>query len=173
MMELEPTLPWWSIFAYVLLLVGLAGSVIPALPGPILIWVGALVWAWADGFTRVGWGTLTVLALMAVVAWGSDLFLTTVISRRAGASWKAILGAIGGGIVGGALLSALPIFGTILGAIVGAIFGMWAVEYWQKGETRAATTAVQAYVASMVFAAVVEMLLALLMIAIFAWQAFL
>jgi uncharacterized protein len=152
--------------------IGLAGSVIPVLPGPMLIWLGALVWAWADGFTRVGWGTLTLLAVLALAAWGSDLFLTTVMSRRAGASWKAILGAIVGGIVGAGLLSALPILGTVLGAVLGAIGGMWLVEYWDKGNPRAATTAVQAYIASMIFAAILEMVIALVMVVIFASQAF-
>ena len=168
----EPTL-WWSALAYILIVIGLAGSVIPVLPGPMLIWLGAFVWAWADGFTRVGWGTLLVLAVLALIAWGSDLFLSTVMSRRAGASWKAILGAIIGGIVGASLLSALPVLGTVLGAILGAMGGMWLVEYWDKGNARAATTAVQAYISSIIVAAILEMVLALIMIAIFAWQAFL
>jgi uncharacterized protein YqgC (DUF456 family) len=172
-MVFENATPWWSAVAYILIAIGLAGSVIPLLPGPMLIWVGTFVWAWADGFTRIGWSTLIVLAVLAIAAWGSDLFLTTVMSRRAGASWKAILGAIVGGIVGASLLSALPVLGTVLGAILGAIAGMWLVEYWDKGNTRAATTAVQAYIASMIFAAILEMVIALIMVAIFAYQAFL
>jgi uncharacterized protein YqgC (DUF456 family) len=171
-MDAMTTMPWWTVFAYVLVVIGLAGAVIPVLPGPFLIWLGALVWAYADGFTRIGWGTLTVLGLLALIAWGSDIFLTTVMSRRAGASWRAILGAIVGGLIGAVLLSALPILGTVLGAILGAIAGMWAVEYWLKGNAQAATTAVQAYLASVVFAAVLEMFVALTMVAIFAWQAF-
>lgn len=162
----------WFIFAYVVMIIGIAGAVIPVLPGPILIWLGALIWAWADGFVRIGWGTLTILGILAVVAWGSDIFLSTVMSRRAGASWKAIIGGIVGGLVGAALLSALPILGTILGAILGAILGMWLVEYWDKGNKTAATTAVQAYVASVIFAAILEMIIALTMVGIFAWQAF-
>ncbi len=171
-MDLGNTTSWWSAAAYILIVIGVAGSVIPLLPGPMLIWLGAFVWAWADGFTRMGWGTLIVLGLLALAAWGSDIFLTTVISRRAGASWKAILGAIVGGLVGAGLLSALPLLGTVLGAILGAMAGMWLVEYWDKGHVSAATAAVQAYVASMIFAAVLEMVIALVMVGIFATQAF-
>jgi uncharacterized protein YqgC (DUF456 family) len=167
------TTTWWSALAYILILIGLAGAVIPVLPGPVLIWLGAFMWAWADGFTRIGWPTLIVLAVLALLAWGSDIFLSTIMSRRAGASWKSIIGAIAGGLVGAAVLSALPILGTILGAILGAMLGMWLVEYWDKGSKSAATTAVQAYVASMVLSAVVEMAIALVMIGIFAFQAFL
>ena len=171
-MELGDSTQVWSALAYILIAIGLAGAVIPLLPGPMMIWLGAFVWAWADGFTRIGWGTLLVLGILALGAWGSDIFLTTVMSRRAGASWKAILGAIVGGLVGGGLLSALPVLGTVLGAILGAIGGMWLVEYWDKGNARAATTAVQAYVASMVFAAILELVIALVMVGIFAAQAF-
>lgn len=171
-MEWIDATSWWSALAYVLIAIGLAGAVIPVLPGPVLIWLGAFVWAWADGFTRIGWGTLVVLAVLALVAWGSDIFLSTVMSRRAGASWKAIIGAIVGGLVGAGVLSALPFLGTVLGAILGAIGGMWLVEYWDKGNSTAATSAVQAYVASMIFAAILEMAIALVMVGIFAYRVF-
>jgi uncharacterized protein len=162
----------WSGVALLMIVLGVAGAVIPVLPGPLLIWAGALLWAWADGFTRIGWGTLIVLALLALVAWGADLFLTTVMSRRAGASWRAILGSIAGGLVGAMLLTWVPVLGTVLGAILGAMAGMWAVEYWLKGSVKAATASVQAYVSSMVLAAIVEMTIALIMVAIFAVRAY-
>jgi uncharacterized protein YqgC (DUF456 family) len=163
----------WSGLGLALVAIGLAGAVIPVLPGPLFIWLGAFIWAWADGFTRIGWGALTVLGVLAAIAWASDLFLSTVISRRAGASWKAILGAIIGGIAGAMLLSWVPLLGTVLGAILGAMAGMWLIEYWDKGSAPAATTAVQAYVSSLVVAAILEMTIALTMVAIFAYQAFL
>lgn len=164
----------WATLATILVFIGLAGSVIPVLPGPFLIWLGAFIWAWADDFTRIGWGTLTLLGLLAVVAWGADVFLSTVMSRRAGASWKSILGAIVGGIVGAIALGWVPILGSILGAILGAIGGMWLVEYRDKGNNaQAATTAVQAYISSLVVAAILEMTIALTMVAIFAYNAYL
>ena len=162
----------WTILAVLLVALGLAGSVIPVLPGPFLIWLGALVYAWASDFTVIGWGMLTVLLVLAVAAWWSDLFLSTVMSRRAGASWKAILGAIVGGLVGAMLLSGVPIFGTILGALLGAMAGMWIVEYFDKGNHEAATTAVQAYVGSVLVAALVEMVIALLMVGIIVARVF-
>jgi uncharacterized protein YqgC (DUF456 family) len=171
MVEIDTT-SLWGALALILIVVGLAGAVIPVLPGPLLIWLGALIWAWADGFTRIGWGTLTVLGLLALVAWGSDLFLSTVMSRRAGASWRAILGAMAGGILGASFLSWVPLLGTILGAILGAMAGMWLVEYWLKGSARAATTAVQAYISSLIVAALLEMTIALIMVALFAYNAF-
>lgn len=172
MADMTPMMGVWGIVATLLIVVGLASSVIPVLPGPFLIWLGALVYAWASGFTQIGWVTLIVLLLFALIAWGSDLFLSTVMSRRAGASWQSIIGAIVGGLAGAALLSGVPILGTILGALLGAIAGMWAVEYWQKGSREAATTAIQAYLSSVLVAALVEMVIALLMVGIIVIQVF-
>lgn len=168
-----PDLQVWFVLAYVLIVAGVAGAVVPVLPGPMLIWLGVLVWAWADGFVNIGWGVLAILAVLALIAWGSDLVLTTVISRRAGASWRAILGAVIGGLIGAGLLSAVPLLGTVLGALLGAIGGMWLVEYYLKGSTHAATAAVQAYLGSVLAATLLEMMIAILMVAIFAYQAFL
>jgi uncharacterized protein len=161
-------------FGFVLLFLGLAGSILPVLPGPFLIWLGALLWAWGNGFERVGWPTLAVLGVLALAAWASDLFLNMVISRQAGASWKSIGGAIAGGIIGGLLLSVwIPVLGTLLGAVAGGVAGMWFVEYADKRNFRAARRAVRAYLASMALAAFLELSLAAAMIGIFVWQAFL
>jgi uncharacterized protein YqgC (DUF456 family) len=172
-MALEPGLTLLQLLAYVLIGLGLIGSVVPVLPGPFLIWFGAFIWAWDDNFNRVGWPTLIVLGLIALLAWASDLFLTTVISRRSGASWKAIGGAIVGGLIGGILLSGVVVLGTVLGALIGALGGMWLVEYWDKRNSQAAAAAVKAYAAGVLLAALVEMTLALVMLGIFIWQAFL
>lgn len=161
----------WMVFAYILMALGVLGTVAPVLPGPVLIWLGALVWAWADGFYRIGWGTLTVLGGLAALAWGADILFSTVVSRRAGASWYAILGAIAGGVVGALLLSFIPILGALLGALLGAVAGMWAVEYWRKGSTEAATTAVRGYLVGVLSATVVKTMIAFVMLAIFVVQA--
>jgi hypothetical protein len=162
-----------ALVAYVLMFLGLAGSVIPVLPGPLLIWLGALIWAWGDGFQSVGWGTLFLLGVLTLVAWASDLFLSTVISRSAGASWRSILGAIVGGIAGAGVLTVVPLVGTLLGAVLGAGAGMWCVEYLEKQDRAAATRAVKGYISGFVLAAVLEMALSLYMLTIFAWRAFL
>lgn len=161
-------------FGFVLLFLGLAGSVLPVLPGPFLIWLGALFWAWGNGFERVGWPTLAVLGVLALAAWAADLFLNTVVSRRAGASWKSIGGAIAGGIVGSLLLSGwMPVLGTLLGAVAGGVVGMWMIEYADKRNFRDARRAVRAYLSSMALAAALELTLAVVMLGIFVWQAFL
>ncbi len=160
-------------FGYFLILLGLIGSVAPVLPGPFLIWLGVLVWAWGDGFQRIGWPTLIVLLLLALLAWLSDLILNLVIGRRAGASWKAFVAAIIGGIGGGLLLSGLaPVVGSLIGAALGTLAGVFVMEWWDKRDRRAAWVALRAYMGSMILAAIVEVVIAVTMVSIFAWQAF-
>ena len=55
---------WWWVLAVVLVVTGLAGVVLPGLPGTILIFAGLWLAAWIDGFTRVGTWTLVLLGIM-------------------------------------------------------------------------------------------------------------
>jgi uncharacterized protein len=72
-----------------LVLAGLAGLVLPALPGPPLLFLGLLVAAWAEDFAHVGAGTLTALGVMAVLAFLADLAAGAFGARRYGASPRA------------------------------------------------------------------------------------
>jgi uncharacterized protein YqgC (DUF456 family) len=156
---------------YLLLALGLVGSVVPVIPGPLIIWLGAFLWAMGDNFETLGWPMLILLGLMALTAWGADLLFSTVLSRRAGASWKSIGGAIVGGIIGGILLGGSPpILGSLMGAFLGAMVGMYLVEFYDKRNRRAATVAIRAYLASMVLGAATEFAIALGMVGLFAWR---
>lgn len=162
-----------AIAGYVLMLLGLIGAVVPLLPGPMIIWAGALVWAWGDGFVRLGWPTLLLLLLLALVAWASDFLINMLVSRRAGASWKAIAGSIVGGLLGGIALSGLiPVAGSLLGALIGAVAGAFAVEYWNTRNLQTAFVAVRAYMGSVLLASLVEIAISVTMIGLFAFQAF-
>ncbi len=100
-----------------MVLVGIAGIIIPGLPGVVLVYLGLFFVAWSDDFARVGWITLTVLLLIGAVAWVIDMFTTVYGARRIGASRWAALGASIGMFIG--LWFGLPgiIFGPFLGAL--------------------------------------------------------
>lgn len=110
---------WFWILAIALILVGLAGVVIPGLPGTPVIFIGMLLGAWIDQFQRVGTYTLILLAIMALVAWTVDFIASLVGTKLAGASRWAMAGAVIGGFVG---LFFGPI-GLILGPMIGAALG--------------------------------------------------
>lgn len=99
--------------------VGLAGTVIPALPGVPLIFAGLWLAAWIDGYARVGAVTLTVLGVLTVLAVVIDFVASALGARRVGASPRAITGAVLGSLVG--MFFGLP--GIVLGPFVGAVVG--------------------------------------------------
>jgi uncharacterized protein YqgC (DUF456 family) len=107
------------ILAVVLILAGLAGIVIPALPGTVLIFAGLLLAAWADGFMRVGTATLVMLGLLAAASYGIDFAAAALGAGRLGASRRAMAGAAFGTALG--LVFGLP--GLILGPFAGAVLG--------------------------------------------------
>ncbi|BAL95728.1 DUF456 domain-containing protein [Rubrivivax gelatinosus] len=89
----------WSLVV-LLMLVGLAGTVLPVLPGTALIFAGAWLGAWIDGYERVGVYTVVVLGVMAVLAWALDYLAGLMGARRVGASPQALVGAAIGTVAG-------------------------------------------------------------------------
>ena len=110
------------IIAVVLILVGVAGTVLPALPGVPLIFGGVLLAAWIDDFQRISVVTVVVLAILAVVAIVIDYVAAAISAKRAGASKQGIVGAAIGTVAGvftglwGLLF--MPLAGAAIGEFV-------------------------------------------------------
>ena len=107
------------VLAAVCVAVGLAGLVLPALPGAPLVWLGLLFAAWAEDFTRVSGWTLGFLALLALCTIVIDLAASAAGAKRVGASRWAIAGAAAGTLAG--LFFGLP--GIVVGPFAGAVIG--------------------------------------------------
>ena len=126
--ELSPLL----IVTLVAMLVGLAGSVLPGLPGVTLIFLSAVVYAFVTGFEVVGVPILLLLFLFAAIAFVADFFATSYGARRFGASnWGTVGGAIGG-LVGALLGLLLAGVGSLFGLIFGTIGGVFLGEYLRR-----------------------------------------
>lgn len=115
---MEATIFLW-LTALVLVLLGLAGFVLPGLPGPPLLLAGLIAGAWAENFAYVGGGTIAVLAVMAALAYAVDFIASALGAKHFGSSRRAAIGAIIGLFVG--LFFGLP--GIILGPFIGAMLG--------------------------------------------------
>jgi len=115
------------LLAVILVIVGMVGIILPALPGTILIFAGLLLAAWADHFTRVGAATLVVIGVLAVLSYGVDFAAAALGARALKASRRAMVGAALGTLAG--LVFGLPgiIVGPFLGAVVGelTLHGDW------------------------------------------------
>jgi uncharacterized protein YqgC (DUF456 family) len=108
----------WAL-AIVLMVVGAAGIVLPAVPGVPLLFLGMLAGAAADGFARIGWITLSVLGLLTLATFAVEFAASALGAKRAGASKLAIWGAIIGTLAG--VFFGIP--GIVLGPFIGAVAG--------------------------------------------------
>jgi uncharacterized protein YqgC (DUF456 family) len=145
--------------AVVMVIVGLIGVVLPAIPGHMLILAGLIVGAWANGFTRVGVWTLVVLGIIALASYGVDFVAVVLGAKRLGASPRAMTGAALGTIAG--LFFGLP--GVIVGPFVGAVIGELTTN---RDLAKAGKAGVAAWIGFAIGTAV-KVALAFLMIGIF------
>ncbi len=105
--------------AALLVVVGLLGIVLPALPGIPLMFAGMLLAAWAGDFQRIGVVPLSVLGVLTALSLLADFWATAVGAKRVGASRTAIVGAVAGTFIG--MFFGLP--GIFAGPFVGALAG--------------------------------------------------
>jgi uncharacterized protein YqgC (DUF456 family) len=110
------TILWW-ILGGVIVIAGLIGTIVPALPGIPMIFAGLLLLAWSVDFEPVGWGTIGVLAALTAVSILIDFLAAALGAKKLGASPRAFWGATIGAIVG--IFFGLP--GIILGPFIGAV----------------------------------------------------
>lgn len=109
----------WYALAVLLVLVGLAGTVLPALPGVPLMFAGMLLGAWAGGFEYIGSKTLVALGLLTLLSVIVDYWATAMGAKRVGASGKAVAGAMVGTFAG----MFFGIIGIFVGPFAGAVAG--------------------------------------------------
>ena len=102
-----------------LIVLGLLGTVLPVLPGTLLVLAGVILGAWMDDFARVGVGTVLLVGALAVLAWLVEWAAGLLGAQRAGASRLALLGAAIGTVLGLALGLVGVLFMPLLGAAVG------------------------------------------------------
>jgi uncharacterized protein YqgC (DUF456 family) len=154
---LELTLLW--IVSVALILVGLAGTVLPVLPGTILVWGGIVLGAWIDDFTRVGMTTVVVISVLAVLAWGLDYVAGLMGAQKAGASKLALLGAAVGTVLG----LFMGLVGVFFMPLVGAAVGEYLAR---RDQTRALKVGVATWIGIML-GLIAKVVLAFIMVGIF------
>jgi len=151
------TLLW--ILCATLILLGLAGTLLPVLPGTVLVWGGILLGAWIDDFTRVGVPTVVVVSVLAVLAWGLDYVAGLMGAKKVGASKLAFLGAAVGTVLG--------LFMGLVGVLFMPLIGAAAGEYLaRKDQARAIKVGVATWVGIMV-GLIAKVVLAFIMVGIF------
>lgn len=146
--------------AVILVLVGLAGTILPVIPGLPLMFAGMLLGAWAGGFAQIGAVTLTILGLLTLFALAMDFWVTAMGAKRVGASKQAIIGASVGTFVG----LFFGIWGLFLGPFAGAAIGE--LQH-QRHLRQAARVGIGTWI-GLLFGVVLKLALACTMLGIFA-----
>lgn len=147
------------LLAGALVLAGLAGAVLPALPGVPLVFGGLWLAAWIDDYARVSGWTLGVLGVLTVIALGVDFAATALGAKKVGASRQAIAGAALGTFVG--IFFGLP--GLLLGPFIGAVAG----ELAARGHVGQAMDVGVATWMGLLFGTLAKLALSLAMVGIF------
>jgi uncharacterized protein YqgC (DUF456 family) len=112
------------LLAIILVVAGVIGVVVPAMPGTLLVFLGLLTAAWADGFQKVGVVTVVILGLLTLLSYSIDFLATYLGVKKVGASGWSILGGSLGMLIG--LFFGVP--GILLGPFVGALVAEWFVK---------------------------------------------
>jgi len=152
------TITLW-ILAVVLIVVGVVGTVLPALPGAILVFAGVALAAWIDDFARISGWTLGVLGVLTVIAWLTDYVAAAAGAKKVGASKYAIIGAAIGTVAG--------VFTGLVGLIFMPLVGAAIGEYLaQKDALRAGRVGIATWL-GMLAGTVVKVAVVFLMVGIF------
>ncbi len=116
----DQSLILWIIGA-ILTFTGLAGLLLPIVPGTPVLFLGLLLGAWAEDFHHIGLWTLLILAAMAALTYMVEFLASVVGVKKYGGSSRAMAGAALGGIVG--IFMGIPgiLFGPFIGAVLGEL----------------------------------------------------
>jgi len=146
--------------AVILIVVGLVGIVLPALPGTILILAGLVLAAWADNFARVGPGMLVLIGVIGAASYAVDFVAAALGAKHLGASKRAMVGA--------ALGTVLGLFFGFVGVIVGPFLGAVVGELTQHRDWKRVGRAGLAAWLGFVIGAAVKVAIAFVMLGLFA-----
>lgn len=119
--------------ASIFIVLGIIGSFLPVLPGPLTSWFGLLILHLTDAIP-MNWTFLIITLLFAIFIWFLDYIIPAIGTKRFGGSKYGMIGTSLGLIVG--LLSPIP-FGIIIGPFVGALIG----ELINKSDSKTAVKA--------------------------------
>ncbi len=150
---------WLWLLSAALILVGLAGTVLPALPGTALVLAGIVLAAWIDDFTRIGAVTLSAVAVLAALAWVLDFVAGLLGAKKVGASREALIGAALGTVAG--------LFMGLVGILFMPLVGAAAGEYLARRDHGRALKVGTATWLGMMVGMIAKVVLAFMMVGLF------
>lgn len=155
---------WLWIAALLLILIGFAGTLLPALPGLPFIFGGLWLGAHIDQYAQVSGWIIVLLGFMTAGAMAIDFMAGVLGAKRVGASKEALIGSALGALIG--------LFFGLIGIFVGPFIGAFIGEYIARGKLGDAGKVGAGTWLGIVAGAVVKIATAVMMIVIFAFAYF-
>ncbi len=143
----------------VLMMLGLIGSFLPVLPGPLTSWIGLLVLHLTD-IVPMNWTFLIITLLIALAIWILDYFIPAIGTRKFGGSRAGMIGTTIGLIIG---LFFMGPFGIIIGPFLGALVG----ELLNKSNSQTAVKAAFGSFLGFVTSAFIKFIVAIIYLGFF------
>lgn len=144
------------VLAAALIVGGLAGAILPILPGVPMIFGGIWLAAAVDEYRHLGWGWLVAIGIVAALGVAVDFISGSLGAKKIGASPRALWGAGIGTTIG--MFFGLP--GLLIGPFAGAVIG----ELWSgKSILRSAHVGVSTWF-GMLLGIIAKVVLSFLMI---------
>ena len=158
--KIQNQMPDIFIQTIIIMAAGVLGCIIPALPGPPLVFLGAIYYAWKTGWNEVSWPSLSLLFVMMLIGATSNFWLSFLGTRKSGASvWTSVAAFVGGLI--GLIVFSLP------GLFIGALGAIAALEYSQHKDWSKVMKAGKGYLAGYLLSMIVELAICIGMIIVF------
>lgn len=151
----------------VVMLVGVVGAIVPAVPGVSLIFGAIVIWGLVKGFAGLT-VPLVFAGVVLLLGFGIDFLATTWGAQKLGASKWGQIGAIVGLLAGFfGLLPALPFGGPLLGILIGPLLGAAIAELIYRRDFVLAMKAALGILVGTVVGNVVQFVLAIATVAVF------
>ena len=148
--------------AILLMLVGLVGNVLPAIPGTPLVLVAAIAHRLYFGAASVNNTVLVVLVMLTLLSLLFDWVASVLGARKFGATWRGMTGAVVGGVIG--------FFFGIPGIILGPFLGATLFEMLGDKEFKKAAKAGTGAVIGLLLGVIGKFAICVVMIALFAFN---
>jgi uncharacterized protein len=157
---------YWILVA--LMVVGIIGAVVPAIPGASLILIAIISWGFISGSFAAIKVPLIVTIVVLLLSVGVDFLASYLGAKQAGASHWGQIGAIVGLVLGFiGLLPTLPVGGPLLGMLIGPLLGAIIGEYLYRKDWRIAIKAGIGIVVGTLVGNLIQGLLAIAAVVVF------
>ena len=148
----------WTLVV-VMIAAGVAGTILPALPGALLVFAGILLGAWIDHFDRVSITIVVICGVLTLLAWATDYAAAMLGAKRAGASRLAVIGAAIGTVAGVFTGLVGLLFMPLVGAAIGELIAV-------RNATRAAQVGISTWI-GLLLGTLAKVVLTFMMVGIF------